>query len=260
MFEAEQRTHLYDVFERYEAKNFKTVLWDTEKYGVDFRSMHGLTPLMMAAVAGNLPLVEALASRGASPTARSPYGLQPLHWALRRAWGDAAFARSSFGAMWRVLAPPSFDVKVGVSTVQIGREQGEFFVFQAMIERLWQADWSTRAVMIGLGAQHFLAGLETFSEVVIREYRKKRPYLSHLLSKNEINGSALTNRRPFKRMTQGRYVINPEAALLDELGGGNDVWVPVAQVLDEPLRAHALKMIVAVRHAPASSSATQSSR
>ncbi len=67
------------------------------------------------------------------------------------------------------------------------------------------------------------------------------------------------NDRVFKRMRQGRSVINPEAALLEELGR-SDAWVALARVIDEGLGAHAFKMIVAVRDAPAGSSATQSSR
>ncbi len=43
------------LLEGFESKKLKGVLENTEKYGLEYRSMHNLTPMMMAAFAGNLP-------------------------------------------------------------------------------------------------------------------------------------------------------------------------------------------------------------
>ncbi|MGH8299817.1 MAG: hypothetical protein ACRES6_11110, partial [Steroidobacteraceae bacterium] len=55
-------------------KNFKEVLLQCDQYGVDHRGVFDATPLMMAARAGNLPLVEALLARGADIEARDLFG------------------------------------------------------------------------------------------------------------------------------------------------------------------------------------------
>ena len=46
------------------------------------------TPLMAAAAAGNVALVEALLERGADREAVDHYGCNALHWALHQAFGD----------------------------------------------------------------------------------------------------------------------------------------------------------------------------
>jgi hypothetical protein len=45
---------------------------------------------------------------------------------------------------------------------------------------------------------------------VIAEYRKKRQYISGLLSKNEINSQNPYNRKLFMRVKKGCYILNPE--------------------------------------------------
>src|SRR3972149_1468276 len=65
------------------------------------------TPLMAAAAAGNVPLVEALLERGADREAVDHYGGNALHWALREAFRDPQFARGPLAAHYELLAPAS---------------------------------------------------------------------------------------------------------------------------------------------------------
>jgi hypothetical protein len=178
------------ILGEYGARRFKNVLDTCERYGLEHRSMHGLTPLMLAAHAGNLGLCQALVQRGASLTARDPLGLQPLHHALRRAASDEAFAASELGAAWELLAPASFDVQVDGRLLQVGREQGEFIVCQLMLERLWRSEATVSGALVGIGTAELMTYVERLPEVVIRDYRRKRPYLSSLLSKNEVSSTA----------------------------------------------------------------------
>lgn len=242
------------LLEGFESKKFKGVLENTEKYGLEYRSMYNLTPLMMAAFAGNLELVEALLARGASREARDHLGLQPLHWALRRAARDKAFAQSTLGAMWDVLAPPSFDVKVDERLVQIGREQGEYFVFQSLLERLHRsaALLKPEPRLQGLGTAVLLTSLEQFPEIVVRDYRKKRPYLSSMLSKNEVAATTGRSRQLFARRGHGLYTFNPGLAVRVEEAGGEGRWALLTELLNEPLRVRSALMYSAhvARKAP----------
>ena len=65
------------------------VLQEVSKHGLEHRSMFGLTPLMMAAEAGNVALVETLIERGARLDAVDSLGCMPVHFALRRAFKDS---------------------------------------------------------------------------------------------------------------------------------------------------------------------------
>lgn len=222
----------------FESKKFKGVLENTEKYGLEYRSMYNLTPLMMAAFAGNLELVEALLARGASREARDHLGLQPLHWALRRASRDAEFAASALGAFWEALAPPSFDVKVDQRLIQVGREQGEYFMFHALLERLHRSAvlLGPQPALQGLGTADLLTIMDPFPEIVVREYRKKRSYLSSMLSKNEVAATNARSRRLFARRGHGLYVFNPALEVRVEEPGGEGRWASLAELLNEPVR------------------------
>ena len=90
------------------------------------------TPLMAAAVAGNVPLVEALVERGANREAVDQYGFNALHWAMREAFRDAKFAAGPFAAMYGLLAPQSLDVNTGERLVRIDRHLSEYFLFQTL--------------------------------------------------------------------------------------------------------------------------------
>jgi hypothetical protein len=50
------------------------------------------TPLMAAAITGNVPLVEALLERGADSGQTDDYGCNALHWAMAEAFHDGKYA------------------------------------------------------------------------------------------------------------------------------------------------------------------------
>ncbi|MEE4465758.1 ankyrin repeat domain-containing protein, partial [Azotobacter chroococcum] len=90
----------------YRKKNFKDILIQCDQYGVDHRTPMDATPLMLATLAGNLPLAEALLERGADPEQRDLFGHSALSYALERAVEDEEYAAGPFGALYERLATP----------------------------------------------------------------------------------------------------------------------------------------------------------
>ena len=232
-YEAQRARIARRALEGFEGKNFKEVLARTEQYGVDYATPQGLTPLMLAAFAGNVPLVEALLGRGASLEARDHAGRAALHWALRRAYRDSTYATTVFGTVFDLVAPASFDVEASGRLLQIGREMGEFFFFSTLLARFDELYQSRAGRREGVTSDFFLRKpFAVFPEVVIKPARKRRLYVNGLLARNEPGSAYAPNRQLWIREARGHYVPNPSLCLRVARPDGVDAWVPLHQVMN----------------------------
>lgn len=217
------------------SRNFRDILKQTERHGIDHRLPMNLTPLMAAAAAGNVALVKALLERGADREAADHFGGNALHWAMREAFRDAAFARGPFAALYELLAPASIDVNTGNRLVRIDRHQSEYFLFQTC----WTLFKSrfTHVLRHPYAAFETKAILEAWTHLpanVVRPERNKRQHLSNVFSRNEVNRDYIYNRALFKRVAQGWYQFNPALAVRQ---GGDGAWTPIFQALNLPFVA-----------------------
>ena len=94
--------------------------------------------------------------------------------------------------------------------IKIDRKLMEFFVLQSMLALLQdlfrlKAKWNLPA----FETEDFVDSLKAFPEHVIPARRKKRAYISSILSKNEVNKQGPYNRRLFARVRRGLYILNP---------------------------------------------------
>ena len=219
----------------YFAHNFKEILRQCDQYGVEHRLAMNQTPLMAAAGAGNILLVEALLERGADRENTDQYGYNALHRAMSAAFYDQKFASGPFSTLYELLAPPSVDVNTGERLVRIDRHLSEYFLFQTLWVlfksrfthpiRNFNAAFETQAI---LDAWQYLP-----SSVVYPE-RNKRAHLSALLSRNEVERYYAYNRALFWRVKQGWYQFNPKL-LVRQRNGNEEAWQPVYAALNLPL-------------------------
>lgn len=231
----EQRAGLArKTYATYFAHNFKDILRQCDQHGLEHRLPMNLTPLMAAAAAGNVPLVEALIGRGADRDATDHFGGNALHWAMREAFRDPGFAHGPFAALYELLAPPSVDVNTGERLVRIDRHLSEYFLFQTLWtlfrtrfthrQRRPHAAFETQAI------------LDVWKELppnVARPERNKRPHLSSVLSRNEVERDYAYNRALFQRVAQGWYQFNPRLSVRRKVDGVG-TWTPIYQALNLP--------------------------
>ncbi|GAB2861541.1 ankyrin repeat domain-containing protein [Pseudoduganella ginsengisoli] len=216
----------------YFAQSFKDVLRQCDKHGVEHRTPMNLTPLMAAAAAGNVPLVEALLARGADVEAVDHTGRNALHWAIATALRDPAYAEKSLPAVWQLVAPACIDVQADGRLVRIERQQSEYLLFQVM----WVLFKSCFGSLDGEDSGAFDAGLlaaalEKLPDAVAAPERKKRAYISGVLSRNERDREYAYNRRLFLRVTTGLYQFNPALSVRRRVVDG-DRWVNVFAALN----------------------------
>ena len=219
----------------YFAHNFKEILRQCDQHGLEHRLPMNLTPLMAAAAAGNVALVEALLERGAARETVDHYGCNALHWAMREAFRDPKFACGPFAALYELLAPASVDVNTGERLVRIDRHLSEYFLFQT----LWVLFKSRfmrkqRRPYAAFETQAILEAWQNLPANVVRPERNKRQHLSGVLARNEVERDYAYNRALFVRVMQGWYQFNPKLSVRRKESEGGDVWVPIYQALNLP--------------------------
>ena len=234
-FAQQRATFGRKTYLHYFDNHFKDILQQCERHGIDHRLPMNQTPLMAAAAAGNVPLVETLLARGADREAVDHYGYNALHWALREAFRDSKFARGPLAALYEQLAPASIDVNTGERLVRIDRHLSEYFIFQTLWV-LFKSRFTHRQRRANgaFDAQTLLEAWQDLPANIVRPERNKRQHLSSVLARNEINRDYAYNRALFMRFTIGWYQFNPKLAVRRRVAG-DEQWLPIYAALNLPL-------------------------
>ena len=230
--QAAQESLQQRILAPFSSRKFREVLRSCEEYGVDHRIPMGLTPLMAASKSGNVELVEALLDLGAGREVTDHFGRNAFQLALGRAFRDGVYARETLPLMAERLAPPAIDLLESGRLIRLAPHQSEYLLLQTLwtlFSSVFQHyNWNRR---FGFKTDRILEAWSHLPPSVLRPERNKRQHLSAVLSRNEVDRDYAYNRRIFKRVQQGWYVLNPSLSVR-RVQGETESWVPLPQALN----------------------------
>jgi len=214
-------------FSDYTLRHSRRTLQSIEVYGVDFRNVFNQTPLMLAARHGAVELFNTLLIQGADPALLDNAGYSAFLYLLRQSVFEKMFAKKYLSLLYRRLMPSHISTEYQGVLRKIDAHLMEFFLLQMMFILLNRGAMAQRGFMYGgLSAQHFVNAFAEFSFDVLPDYRKKRAYISSVLSKNEVSRQDPYNRKLFLRVRTGYYIPHPNLAIRI-----NDDWQNVCNLL-----------------------------
>jgi hypothetical protein len=225
----------------YTAHNFKDFLRQCDTYGVDHRTPTGGTTLMLAARAGNLPLVDALLKRGADPLVTDEFGHTAWATALSRGLEDAEYARSKISLLFERIAPVVMDVQSDERLVRLERHQGEYWILSLMLAglktlltRCVERSHSPYKYEYGFFAEALQITLECLPEHLWVAKRRKRSYVNSVLARAETQSQYMPARKLWIRTKNGYYLPNPQLMLRTAPGQDDAGWMPMLEMLNLP--------------------------
>ncbi len=213
-------------YRNYDLKHTASVLRDTEKYGLNHRTLFNLTPLMVAAKLGNEALVRDLIDRGADPGVVADNGLDALQMALEQALTDQSYAAGKLLPIYFLLEPDSLAVQVDGHLVKLDKRLMGLFLLNIMVALFYRHVGSSAAHSPGYSAKQLTELLQQLPAGILPQRRKQQAYISSILSGNEVSREHRYNRKLFLRLQRGVYVINPDLKIRQ-----GESWVGIYQLL-----------------------------
>ena len=212
-------------FMLYDLKQTKGVLRELDNYGVDHRNRFNLTPLMTAAFIGNITLVKAISDRGADNTLLANHGLNAWQMLLARVLTESNPIHH-VEQLYAMLAPQAISIQVDGRLEKLDDHNMFGFLVNVFFS-LWYGylpdQISERAAITAAALHQMLAKLP---DAVLSPMKKKQAYISRYLSANEVDRHDANNRKLFKRLKRGHYILNPKLKIRQ-----GDQWLPLQHVL-----------------------------
>ncbi len=238
--EAALKKLISNHYNGYTFKRADAVKGLVDKYGVDHRDRYNWTPLMLATRFGNEAAAAMLADMGANASLVNSAGLTAYQVMLAEASAEPRYAARSVPGLYRRLVPGDLSVMAEARLVKLHDHQAEF-LFCNLFIALFHTHWVENASQhkLGLRAADLESVLQLLPPAAVPVYRTRRPYITGVLARNEINRSGGgANRKLFKRTSRGFYILNPDLRIRagEEWVGIYDMLAPEALFHDVSAR------------------------
>ncbi len=225
-YESERGSIFRKYYQHYREDNAKMIIPLINKYGIDYRDVHNFTPLHAAVYAGAVNIIGTLLSNGASPALFDTFNKTAIQISLEQAFVLPDYAKNKLGNIFPLLLSDSMKIQVNERLIKIDSHKIEYLLINLLIAvQSVILRKKSHFQSLGVRIDDIIDSLQNFSEAVIPRYRKKREYLLSLFAKHEVDSNNQYNKKIFKRIARGNYILNPEMQILY-----NDQWVSVRSI------------------------------
>ena len=208
-------------YSNYNSDNVKGIEQEIKRYGVNYRDQFNLTPLLAATESGSVKVVNFLLGQNADTDVVDNNGRNPFRIAINKLYFSPQSITKLEDIFSRMLTD-NIRVSVNDKMVKIPNRMMEYFllnIFMTLQDTII-SDRRTKWEGKGVTAGDLEKIISNYPELIMADYRKKKTYISSILSKNETGSKNPYNNALFIRVERGYYCINPGLSVLVE-----DKWI-----------------------------------
>jgi hypothetical protein len=224
------------LYNDYLTDNTKQLLPKIQRYGIDFRNELNLTPLMLALKFEANNTIDYLLKNGSNSSLVDNQNKNALQTVLHNSYLDKSKKEAYLTKYYPLFKKESIKLKIDNKLVKLDSHQAEFLMLNTMFSIL-QSYFVAQTMPIKnrndslktptFDTSFYLDFFEGIDQHVLMEYRKKRSYISSMLSKNEVQRDDKYNKKLFMRLNQGNYLPNPKMEILI-----NEEWINIYDTFD----------------------------
>jgi len=175
-------------------------------------------------------LIESLLKSGTDVTLRDLWGRTALGITIWVSLNNGQYRDQKLEKIYNLLSEFPYSFQSRQKLWRLSKRPFEYFLFHLLFAYYYNGSIGNQAE----GRSYYLIDSEKLAKLisfypdsVVPAHRKKRGYLSSILSKNEINKDGIYNRGLFVRRGRGRYILNPDISFETT----EDHWVSIKKFL-----------------------------
>lgn len=199
-----------------EYRRLERMVISTQKYGLEFRNQFNQTPVMVACKIANAELLAYLIEQGAEIDLLNNEGLTPLQEfiddisAFNTSYAMNSNNPEKITTIYRLLSQNDVTLKIGDQLFKLSPNSMEFFLYNQLVAlAIHLANRNGTDYIYAFKATFLASKLQSVHDNILPSNRKRREYISYILSKNEANRMGDYNKKLFLRVAYGRYILNP---------------------------------------------------
>ncbi len=199
-----------NVSKEYRNYDINFIKSNINRFGINYKTELGLTPLLLAAVSGNIKSLEYVLSNMPDLTAQDLLGRNAIQLSLVGLLYEPNYPIDTFERIYKLCSGSPLKLKIGKRLVKIEAHQAEYLMVNIFIANLLIDFCTTYRPYFYTKVDDFINAYKHIPISILPEYRRNRSYISSIMSKNEINKKdKLNNKYLFIRIDRGLYMLNP---------------------------------------------------